>query len=96
LTPEFSKLGFRPRFYDTTLRDGNQAIDVNFSVDDKIKIARKLSDFGMDYIEGGWPNTASPVEIEFFKRIEKEQISSSIAAFGITRKPRLNLRMIET
>jgi len=89
LIPEFVKLTSKPRFYDTTLRDGNQAIDVNFSVDDKIKIARKLNDFGMDYIEGGWPNTASPAEIEFFKKIRKEQVSSSIAAFGITRKPSL-------
>ncbi len=78
-----------PRLYDTTLRDGNQAIDVNFSVDDKLKIARRLSDFGIHYIEGGWPNSKSPAEIEFFKRIRKEQVSPAIAAFGITRKPGL-------
>ena len=86
--PESMKLSV-PRFYDTTLRDGNQAIGVNFSVDDKIKIARRLSDFGIDYIEGGWPNITSPAEIEFFRRIKNEQISSAIAVFGITRKPDL-------
>lgn len=98
--PESLKLPCAPRFYDTTLRDGNQAIDVNFSVDDKVKIARKLSDFSFDYIEGGWPNTASPAEIEFFRRIRKEKISSAITAFSITRKPDLkpeddrNLRIL--
>ena len=94
------KLLHRPKFYDTTLRDGNQAIGVNFSVDDKMKIARKLGEFGLDCIEGGWPNIASPAEIEFFKRIKKEKISSEIAAFGITRKTNLkpeedrNLRLL--
>jgi len=95
-------LSVAPRFYDTTLRDGNQAIDVNFSVDDKIKISKKLSEFGIDYIEAGWPNSKSPAEIDFFRRIRKEQISSPIAAFGITRKPELkaegdrNLKILQS
>lgn len=41
--------------YDTTLRDGTQAEDVNLSTPDKIKIALRLDEFGIDYIEGGWP-----------------------------------------
>jgi len=73
--------------YDTTLRDGNQAVEVNFSVNDKIKIAKKLSDFGIHYIEGGWPNTTNKAEIEFFKKIKKENLKSKIAAFGMTIKP---------
>jgi 2-isopropylmalate synthase len=73
--------------YDTTLRDGNQAVEVNFSVNDKIKIAKKLSDFGIPYIEGGWPNTTNKAEIEFFKKVKKENLKSKIAAFGMTIKP---------
>lgn len=87
--PESLRLTCAPRFYDTTLRDGNQGIGVNFSVDDKIKIARKLSDFHFNYIEGGWPNISSPAEVEFFRRIRKERILSAITAFGMTRKPNL-------
>ena len=51
--------------YDTTLRDGNQAEDVNLSLEDKIKIAIRLDEFGVGYIEGGWPGTG-PVETAFF------------------------------
>ena len=41
--------------FDTTLRDGAQTEGVDFSLDDKIKIAKTLSDLGIDYLEGGWP-----------------------------------------
>ena len=51
--------------YDTTLRDGAQAEDLNFSVEDKIRIARKLDEFGVHYIEGGWPGS-TPRDEEFF------------------------------
>ena len=44
--------------YDTTLRDGSQMEGISFSVEDKIRIARRLDAFGMDYIEGGWPGAA--------------------------------------
>ena len=47
--------------YDTTLRDGTQAEDVNLSTPDKIKIALRLDEFGIDYIEGGWPDRKSVV-----------------------------------
>ena len=53
--------------YDTTLRDGAQAEDVSFSVDDKIRIAQKLDELGIHFIEGGWPG-ANPRDIEFFQR----------------------------
>ena len=76
--------------YDTTLRDGNQAQGINFSIQDKIKIAKKLDEFGIDYIEGGWPNPTNPTDIEFFKRIKNENLKhSKIAAFGSTRKPKI-------
>ena len=42
-------------FYDTTLRDGDESEDIAFSVNDKIRVTEKLDDFGMDFIEGGWP-----------------------------------------
>ncbi len=76
--------------YDTTLRDGNQARGINFSLNDKIRIAHLLNDFGADYIEGGWPNKGNPTDEEFFKAICSEKISNSkIAAFGSTRKPKI-------
>lgn len=76
--------------YDTTLRDGNQAIGVNFSVNDKIKIARKLDELGVPYIEGGWPNVTNQAEFEFFKKIRKEGLRASVVAFGMTRKPNVD------
>ncbi|MGA1847318.1 citramalate synthase [Deferribacter abyssi] len=72
--------------YDTTLRDGTQAEDVNFTVPDKVRIAEKLIDFGIDYIEGGWPGS-NPRDIEFFQSIKKSNVSiDRIAAFGSTRR----------
>ncbi|KAA0257441.1 citramalate synthase [Deferribacter autotrophicus] len=72
--------------YDTTLRDGTQAEDVNFTVPDKVRIAEKLIDFGIDYIEGGWPGS-NPRDIEFFQAIKKSKVPlEHIAAFGSTRR----------
>ena len=51
--------------FDTTLRDGAQTEGVDFSIEDKNKIANVLSDIGVDYIEGGWPG-ANPVDTKFF------------------------------
>ena len=53
--------------YDTTLRDGTQREGISLSVDDKLKIAQRLDDFGVHYIEGGWPG-ANPKDAEFFER----------------------------
>ncbi|MCB1233606.1 MAG: citramalate synthase [Verrucomicrobiae bacterium] len=72
--------------YDTTLRDGTQGEGVNFSSLDKIRIAQKLDDFGVDYIEGGWPGS-NPKDVAFFE--EAAQLTwknAKIAAFGSTRR----------
>lgn len=72
--------------YDTTLRDGAQAEDVSFSVDDKVRIAQKLDELGVQYIEGGWPG-ANPKDIEFFRIIKSVPFQyASVVAFGSTRK----------
>jgi len=75
--------------YDTTLRDGNQAKGISFSLEDKLAVARKLDTFGIDYIEGGWPNPTNPTDVEFFRRAKAmEWKHAKIAAFGSTCKPK--------
>lgn len=54
--------------YDTTLRDGAQCEDMQLTTPDKVKIALRLDELGVDYIEGGWPG-ANPVDSEFFREI---------------------------
>ncbi|MEN8126253.1 MAG: citramalate synthase [Planctomycetota bacterium] len=74
------------KIYDTTLRDGMQAEGVSFSVEDKLLIARKLDEFGIHYIEGGFPQS-NPKEQEFFARIRETPLANAkIAAFGSTRR----------
>ena len=70
--------------FDTTLRDGAQTEGVDFSLDDKNKIANVLSEIGVDYIEGGWPG-ANPVDTEFFSNPPKLN-KSIFTAFGMTKK----------
>lgn len=71
--------------FDTTLRDGSQAEKINFTVEDKVKIAEKLDSFGIDYIEGGWPGS-NPRDIGFFEAIRKIKLKHAlITAFGSTR-----------
>lgn len=73
--------------YDTTLRDGCQAEDVSFTLEDKLRIAEKLEELGVDYIEGGFPGS-NPRDEEFFKAVKKLKLKhTKIAAFGMTRKP---------
>ena len=73
------------QIYDTTLRDGTQRSDVSLSLEDKLRIARKLDDLGAAFIEGGWPGS-NPKDVEFFRRAaEMEWRSAKIAAFGATR-----------
>ncbi len=75
--------------YDTTLRDGNQAKGLSFSLEDKLAIARKLDAFGVDYIEGGWPNPTNPTDVEFFARARQMTWKhAKIAAFGSTCRPK--------
>jgi 2-isopropylmalate synthase len=72
--------------YDTTLRDGTQGENINFSADEKLKIAERLDDIGVHYLEGGWPGS-NPKDIQFFdlaRRAEFNQIK--ITAFGATRR----------
>lgn len=70
--------------YDTTLRDGTQGEGFNLSVSDKIRIAKKLDELGVAYIEGGWPGS-NPKDVEFFERAkEMEWKNARIAAFGST------------
>jgi len=72
--------------YDTTLRDGEQSEDVSFSVEDKLRIAEKLDELGVHYIEGGWPGS-NPVDTEFFKKAKKLKFHiSKLVAFGSTHK----------
>ncbi|MCB1065304.1 MAG: citramalate synthase [Verrucomicrobiae bacterium] len=74
------------KLYDTTLRDGTQGEGVNFSSLDKIRIAQKLDEFGVDYIEGGWPGS-NPKDVAFFEEAAKLTWKhAKIAAFGSTRR----------
>jgi 2-isopropylmalate synthase len=72
--------------YDTTLRDGTQSQEVSLSVLDKIKVAEKLDEFGIHYIEGGYPGS-NPKDLEFFERARKMHWKHAlICAFGMTRR----------
>jgi len=72
--------------YDTTLRDGTQGENISFSVDEKIRIARRLDKTGIHYIEGGWPG-ANPKDSEFFHKCKKEDFQNAcLVAFGSTRR----------
>lgn len=74
--------------YDTTLRDGTQREGISLSLDDKLKIARRLDDFGIHYIEGGWPGS-NPKDVEFFRRAPSLGLKHArVAAFGSTRRKR--------
>ena len=70
--------------FDTTLRDGAQTQGVDFSVDDKEKIASALDNLGVDYIEGGWPG-ANPTDTEFFQK--KHNFKNAVlTCFGMTKR----------
>ncbi len=72
--------------FDTTLRDGTQGEGVSLSVDDKLKLVKKLDQLGIHYIEGGWPGS-NPKDMEFFKRVQHLNLeNATITAFGSTRR----------
>lgn len=73
--------------FDTTLRDGAQREGINLTVADKLTIARHLDDFGVGFIEGGWPG-ANPRDTEFFSRAQQEIDfkNATLVAFGATRR----------
>jgi 2-isopropylmalate synthase len=76
----------RIELYDTTLRDGTQAEGISVSVDDKLAIARRLDELGVDYIEGGYAG-ANPKDDEFFRRARGLKLGKAVmVAFGNTRK----------
>ena len=73
--------------YDTTLRDGTQREGVSLSVDDKLRVARRMDGLGVTYIEGGWPG-ANPKDTEFFRRAAAGELHldhATLVAFGMTR-----------
>jgi 2-isopropylmalate synthase len=72
--------------YDTTLRDGTQGTGISFSVTDKLRVARKLDDFGIHYIEGGWPGS-NPRDEQFFAEAALQTWKhAKLTAFGMTRR----------
>jgi len=73
--------------YDTTLRDGTQGENINFTAEEKIKIVKRLDDIGIHYVEGGWPGS-NPRDKHFFELAKQTTLSNTrITAFGATRKP---------
>jgi len=73
--------------YDTTLRDGTQGENISFTADEKVKIALKLDDIGIHYIEGGWPGS-NPKDLQFFDLAKRVKFKNArLVAFGSTRKP---------
>src|SRR5437588_11471987 len=76
----------RIEIYDTTLRDGTQGEGFNLSLQDKLLIAQRLDDLGVDYIEGGFP-LSNPKDEAFFKDIREIPLKhAKISAFGMTRR----------
>ena len=75
------------QLYDTTLRDGAQQEGISFSVEDKLKIAQKLDELGINFLEGGWPGS-NPKDTEFFAKAQNLRLGHiMLVAFGSTRRP---------
>jgi 2-isopropylmalate synthase len=86
LTPDKKKHPNLIEIYDTTLRDGAQTEGISFSLEDKLRITERLAEFGVHFIEGGFP-LANRKDKEYFKRVRKLRLKNSkIAAFGSTRR----------
>src|SRR5260370_42153026 len=76
----------RIQVYDTTLRDGSQGEGVNFSLQDKLLITRRLDELGVDFIEGGYP-LSNPKDFEYFQEVRTLALRNArVAAFGMTRR----------
>src|SRR5476649_1500567 len=74
------------QLFDSTLRDGTQSEGLSLSVEDKLKIARLLDGFGVQYIEGGYPGS-NPKDVEFFQRARSMVFRhAKLTAFGMTRR----------
>src|SRR5262249_17922391 len=79
----------RVQIYDTTLRDGCQAEDIALTLEDKLRITERLDDFGIAYIEGGWPGS-NPRDEAYFAEVAKLSLKQvKIAAFGSTRRAKV-------
>jgi 2-isopropylmalate synthase len=79
----------RVQLYDTTLRDGSQMEGISLSVEDKVRITRKLDELGLEWIEGGFPGS-NPKDAEYFRRLKDIDLrNAKVSAFGGTRKPNL-------
>lgn len=77
--------------YDTTLRDGTQGEGVSLSVTSKLRLAEKLDQFGIDFIEGGWPGS-NPRDMAFFEQVKSLDLKhAKITAFGSTRRANTNV-----
>ena len=75
--------------YDTTLRDGTQGEQINFSAEEKLRIAQRFDEAHFHYIEGGWPGS-NPKDMRFFEMAKTVQFKNSkLTAFGSTRKPHI-------
>jgi 2-isopropylmalate synthase len=78
------------QLYDTTLRDGTQGEEISFSVEDKLRILQRLDEFGIAYVEGGWPGS-NPRDMEFFNRAKSLRLrQAKLVAFGSTRRAKNN------
>jgi len=77
------------KIYDTTLRDGGQASDINFTLEEKLELIEEFDNFGIDYIEAGWPRPGSLDEELYQKAARLELKHARVAAFGSTRKIRI-------
>ena len=76
----------RVELYDTTLRDGSQGEGVNFSVQDKLAITKRLDEMGFDFIEGGYP-LSNPKDAEYFRSVRDLRLNHArVVAFGMTRR----------
>ena len=79
----------RVQLYDTTLRDGSQMEGISLSVEDKIRITKKLDELGLEWIEGGFPGS-NPKDAEYFRRLRETPLrNAKVSAFGGTRKPNI-------
>jgi len=77
----------RVELFDTTLRDGSQTAGINFSAEDKVRIADRLADFNIGWVEGGWPG-ASPKDSQFFERMRQRRWPKTrLIAFGSMARP---------
>ncbi|MGH2703650.1 MAG: citramalate synthase [Actinomycetota bacterium] len=79
----------RVDLYDTTLRDGSQTAGISLSVEDKLQVLSRLDQFGVAYVEGGWPGS-NPKDAELFARARHMPLErTTLTAFGMTRRPKV-------